>query len=758
MEEVEGLNDIGFDIQHVDEDSGSAYEEPSSDADPSSSQDDRPLESRPPSTTPKRERGRSRSRKARNRTGEQGDSPTEQSTSPQTDHSIRASALQWAAEFKEPQSPGDIKSPTRHAAGTQSKRKAERPCSEIRAKRLKGFYNNDYRELLNAEIHEVAARAVPNEYKSLPKGQIGSSIWTGEEKDTFFSELSKLGRHNALRIALRIGSKSEFEVQEYIHVLQQGMREKEHVRQPLYSLTDLPAAFEISKECCGALERTADVLSSRQECLEEEKERAKWGDFWLLTTDICKSIEKQRKEDGDENIENSLSAVHLLDPRHWLELSQRIFMNSTDPREDNWQLLAEEGESPAIRATAFDDFQSLAVSISKRLISTTLFCTMSRRRATHSAGAKNAEVNLDDVEAALRILGLKENSHEFWIGSARRCHLNVYDIDEDTGREIDLTYDEVETALRRTRRVPRSRSRSMSRQPLSRLPVSSVDDGTDRDNPADSISESPQTDSDCVYGQESDLISQPSLEDDASDLSEGQVITRNSRLEEAMKMKAEEIKESRRVQEAYIEAFDREANKMEEERLWRLLRQTPPVEIKLEPLQMPDRLKHSKSDVGGVDWKDNMEYWSSWETLQTPIPEEMFVSNRKKMTAKARRRLQEESSRPSLSTPTHATDEEEEVSAEDSASDDVSSHFNEEQEVYDNTEERKGLRPHGLDADAPMNDDDDIDIHSTSQNEDDSSQPQSPMSDQAFSSYFPEPAHRDQMSDEEIAMRSDYED
>jgi RNA polymerase I-specific transcription initiation factor RRN5 len=756
--EVEGLNDIGLDIQHVDEDSGSAYEEPSSDADPSSLQDERPLESRPPSTTPLRERGRSRSSKARKRTSDQGDSPTEQSTSPQTDQRIRASALQWAAEFKEPQSPGDIKSPTRHAAGTQSKRKAERPSSEIRAKRLKGFYNNDYRELLNAEIHEVVARAIPDEYRSLPRSQIGSSIWTGEEKDTFFSELSKLGRHDALRIALRIGSKSELEVQEYIHVLQQGMREKEHVRQPLYSFTDLPAAFEISKECCSALERAGDVLASRQEGSEEEKERAKWGDFWLLTTDICKSIEKQRKEDGDESMEKSLSAVNLLDPRHWLELSQRIFMNSTDPRENNWQSLAEEDESPAIRATAFDDFQSLAVSITKRLISTALFCTMSRRRATHSASVKNAEVNLDDVEAAIRILGLKENSLEFWIGSARRCHLNVFDIDEDTGREIDLTYDEVESALRQVRRVPRSRSRSMSRQPLSSVPVSSVDGGTDRDNPADSISESPEIDSDSLYGQESDLISQPSLEDDGSHLSEGQIITRNSRLGGAMKRKAEERKESRRVQEAYIEAFDREANQMEEERLWRLLRQTPPFEIKLEPLEMPDRPKHSKSGVGGVDWKDNMEFWGSWETLKTPVPEEKFAKNRKKMTAKARRRLQEESCRHNLSTSTHITDEEEEISADDSASEGVSSRFNEEQEVYDNIEDRKRLSQHGQDADAPMNDDDDIDIHTTSQNEDESSQPLSPLSDQAFSSYFPEPAHRAQMSDEEIAMRSDNED
>lgn len=759
MEEAEDL-DIALDISRANEDSGSAYEEQLSDAQPSSSEDERILPSRPPSAASQRERGRSRGRKPRVGSSTQGGSLHERGLSSLTDEKIRADALQWASSFQEPVSLGDIKSPTRHTP-TRSKRKADRPASEIRAKRLKGFYNNDYRELLNTVIHETAARTIPDEYTPLPGSQIGSSIWTGEEKDTFFSALSRLGRHDSRGIALRIQSKSKLEVQDYINLLHQGLRDRTEIHQELLDFTDLPAAFEITEGCSDLLERAGDVLASRQECAAEEKEKAKWGDLWLLTPDVCKLLQNQRKDDGEQSEEGSLPAADLLDLKKWLELPQKIFMNSAEPREeDNWQSLAEPGERPAIRATAFEDFHSLAVSITKRLVSTALFCSTSRRRAAHSMGVQQAEVNLDDVEAAIKILGLKENSLEFWVGSARRLCLDVFDTDEDAGSEVDLTYDEVEATLRQTRRRSRSRSRSMSRQPRSEKSVTNVDGGSDQDEPTDHVSEDARTDDNSSYDEESDIISNPSLEDDEfTDLSEGQINTRISRLQEAREIKAAERKEFRRTQEAYIEAFDNNVNQVEETRLWKLLRQSPPPEIKLEPLEIPDAPNHSTNKTGIMDWRDTIEYWSSWETHQTPVPEESFVKNRNRRTRKGWARLREASSEHDLSRARSLIDEEEKMSLDESRGDNTSAESTEEEaREIQGGEILQESKPH---ADVRVNDEDNIDLQSPSHSENNSSQPQSPMFDAMFDDdfgfHFPRSVDRGRISDEEIPF-GDYDD
>lgn len=748
MDEAEVLDDIGLDMHPVDEDSGSAYEATSSDADPNSSQDERPRLSRPSSTTSRRERGRSRSKRPISRPSDRSHSPREQSFSPQTKERIRAEGLQWAATFTGPQEPKNLKSSTRRSAGSQSKRKAEHPASQVRAKRSKGRYNHDYRELLNSVIHETASRSILDEYPPLTGSQIGSSLWTGEEKDTFFSALSRLGRDDARGIALRIRTKAELEVQEYIQLLQRGVKDREDVGQPLLDLTDLPAAFEISEECSNLLERAGDAVASRQEVSEEKAERNKWGESWLLTTDICTSLERQRRELGDESVAESLPAANLLDLKNWLELPERIFMNSGGPREDdNWVSFADAGETPAIRATAFEDFHALAVSITKRLMSTVLFCAMSRRRATHAMGIKHAEVVVDDVEAAVRILGLAENSLEFWIGSARRHSLDVYDYDDDSGLDVDLTYDEVETELRQTRRRSRSRSRSMSRQPPStRSAASSVDARTDRDISTNSTAESLETNDDSLYDEDSDPLGGSSLDDDElADLSEGQVIIRDARVQEAKERKGEELKKARRAHDAYIEACDIEASQKEDQRLRQLLRQSSPLEIKPEPIEVPDRPKESNHETADVDWRDNIEYWSPWEILQTPVPEESFLSNRNRMSRRARSRIREESSGRDLS------NEDRETLRDEAAGGEIDASSGEE-----DGEEEEETNQEGP-ADVKMNDDDYADLYSASQSEKAPSQPESQMSDDPFSSHLPVRTHRAQ-SVEEIAIRSDYED
>ena len=743
MEDAEDLDDIQLYLPHVNEDSGSAYEEPSSDADLSPSQDELSRASRASSTT-SRLRGRSRSKKPTGRSGDDGDLNYERSSNPQLEEKNSDDALQEATTSKGSGWPANIKLPTRPGTSSRSKRKAERPASQTRTKRLKGVYNNGYRELLNTVILDVASGDIHDEDPPLPGSQIGSSVWTRKEKGAFFKSLSRLGRHDSREISLRIGTKSELEVQEYLQLLRQGMEDRSDVRQLHLGITDIPAAFEISEECESLLEMAGDALATRQEHVEEEQEQAIWGDFWLLTTDTCALIEWQRKEQDEGNAEKPLPAASLFDLKIWLELSQKIFMNSGEPQEaNNWESISEHGDAPAIRATAFEDFHALAISITKRLISTALFCAMSRRRATHSISTKHAEVNDDDVEAAIRILGLKDSSLEFWVGSARRHSLNVVDFDEDSGHEFELTYDEVETNLRQTSRRSRSRSLSISHQPgFSKSAPNSVNAGTDRDVPTDSMAESLETDNDSLHNIESDLLSDSSLDDgEATNLSEGQARSRSARRQEARERQAE----ARRAQEAYIEAYDHDASQVEENRLLELVGPPSPTEIKLEPTEVPDRPTMSRLRAADVDWRDKMEYWSPWEVLHSPVPEEDFGKNRKRMSWKVRRRLREASSRREALVEERQTssDEEGERTSRSSSDKEV---------VAAEREEQDGP------PDAQMKDEGNAEIYPASQSDRESSQSASPMSDGMLDSPCQRLAQIPQLSDEEIAVGFDYDD
>lgn len=519
----------------------------------------------------------------------------------------------------------------------RKKRKAK-PASELRAKRLKSYYNDEYRGLVNGEIRNSIARTIKEDETPLDDSQIGSSIWTSTEKHAFFSIISRIGRDNVCEISRYIETKSELEIQEYIHVLQHSLHARfmaDGKKQHSITATDHPAAFEISDECYSVLDRAAGALSTRQELYEEQKEESKWGDTWLLTDKICKSIEsRRRKEGGEEDIEESLPAVNLLNLGNWLELSHRVFMNPAAPFEDeNWQFIAEESETPAVRATAFEDFHSLALNITKRLISTTLFCTASRLRATNAKKLKHADVNSNDVEAAVKILGLKSNSSVFWRECPRRCHLDIVNDDDksEVGESADtMSYDVVELLLGGTiisRPCSGSGSRSLARPDH---PDLSLADGgrLDSEDFADSDPD-PDSNSDGAHSYGASLHSEAAGSDSEND-EEQRLANLKSRRAESKKKLLEEEKAAKHALEEYIEAVDGAASLREEHRLWALLHQAPPNEIEPEAVDPLDQPKALGDESGELDWRGQMEYWSIWETLPSPIPAEDFVRFRQR--------------------------------------------------------------------------------------------------------------------------------
>ncbi|KAJ4399453.1 hypothetical protein N0V85_006023 [Neurospora sp. IMI 360204] len=382
-------------------------------------------------------------------------------------------------------------------------------------KRHKTSFNHSYLALLNADIIDAASRFVPTgdeTTQQLVPSQIGLTVWTPAEKELFFSAVSRLGPDSAAAIASRIRTKSELEVAEYLEVFRQTIKTRQDPKlatqekflQPV-TPAEVPAAVELSQQCCNALEEAADAVASRQEAWEEAEERRKWGESrWLIGKDNLKGLEMEAREerekererkrraekgkgkdvdqDGDADEEGEtvvkneedvdeygrrkLPALDLFRVRKMLELSENVFMNSTVD-DYNWSSVSD--EPPAIRATALEDLHSLVVSLTRRLVAAVLYISESRikaKRAVHPLTRNR--VWIQDVEAAVLSLGLKKDSHQFWAGAARRLRLDVYgdeDYDykeelarkEEVGIDIDmemirdepepLSYAEVEEAL-----------------------------------------------------------------------------------------------------------------------------------------------------------------------------------------------------------------------------------------------------------------------------------------------------------------------
>ncbi|KAL7627633.1 hypothetical protein AAE478_001826 [Parahypoxylon ruwenzoriense] len=331
-------------------------------------------------------------------------------------------------------------------------------------KRQRATFNPKYLSLLNEDITDAAsgvARGFSGDGDDYVLGdtQVGAVTWTAAEKRTFFSALGRLGRDDAPAIAARIGgSKSALEVRQYLVLLSEaervrredhdengGRRHKAAIRP-----VDVPAAVEVGAELCVALEEAADGVALRQEAHEAAVEQKRWAGRWLITPPLAQVLDRQHHQHQREQqgvSSNDLPPFAELFPlRSWLQLSERVFMNSS-VADGNWRSVSQEdpvpvpvpeSQPPSIRATALADFHALALSVTRRLVAAALFVAGSRLRAKQAGDRRksrtSAVVKAKDVQAAAASVGLKENNREFWARAARRLRLDVYDDkDEEYG-------------------------------------------------------------------------------------------------------------------------------------------------------------------------------------------------------------------------------------------------------------------------------------------------------------------------------------
>ncbi|VUC23100.1 unnamed protein product [Clonostachys rosea] len=496
----------------------------------------------------------------------------------------------WNSEDGSEQSAEDFNSLKRPA---EDEEEIPRPF-----KRQKGTLNPGYLDLLNRDIEDAAYSATLEDDFNLHSSQIGLVWWTKAEKRVFYEAIARLGRDNLEQISVRIGSKSVVEVHQYIDFLEkeQESRRRSNLRSVIEP-SEYPAAVELSQQCCHALDEAADAISLRQEAREQQREETKWGEIWNLTPQMVKSLEGGGKEQNPADTQ--LASLQLFDVPQWLQLSRRIFMNSSIPS-NNWEYV--DDNLPSIWATTIEDFYSLALSITRRLVQTTIFTSMARIRARLEMRPETRNVILRrDVEVAAESLGLSLNSKEFWRKSARRLRLEVHK-DPPQGNEEDescpMLYEEVEQELS---------------IPLTDKPVlyelSNHRKGMDLLDVVDNTDES---DSEVALGssdEEERAIKQELnevLRFSAADLPETLTLRQSLRTRI----------ETERKQEQYADRCDGHESYKAEVELWDLLQMKPPMNI----LKMADLGHKQKSTLElesmyplGRDWRSRTKYWSEWE-------------------------------------------------------------------------------------------------------------------------------------------------
>lgn len=312
-------------------------------------------------------------------------------------------------------------------------------------KRQTGPINLAYVDILNEAIHEAASRASVEETSMFEATQIGMTHWSSLEKARLYGALSSVGKHNVRALATRIGTKSIIEVQAYLQFVSRAAKLRhENDKRSILFQTDYPAAAELSQSCCYELEKAADSLALSQQVVEEKKEYEKWESCWDISPVMADHLERRVRDATTQSLGPQFATFFHVP--QWLELSCRVFMNSSVPA-SNWTFV--DDKPPSIWATALEDFYSLTVSFTRRLVHASLQASQSRIM-DGGAHRRPQAIEVEDVHAAAELLGISRDSKESWRTCPRRLRLNIYEKPEEedhTDEDGLLSYNEIENRL-----------------------------------------------------------------------------------------------------------------------------------------------------------------------------------------------------------------------------------------------------------------------------------------------------------------------
>jgi hypothetical protein len=516
---------------------------------------------------------------------------------------------------------GPRQSRSRKASSSKpSKSECEQSRSSQSRQKVDPALTKEYREMLNKMIEDVHLGDVELN-APLDSSQIGASFWTAGEKERLFQALNRRGLYDLPSLCRAVRTKSIYEIQNYLSLLQQGCEDVSNsvTTKKDFSLSDIPAAVEISEECQSALDTVADVLSARVEKSEASAARTQFGDDWLIDEGLAEKEEREYEEHTASNSEaiaqddgsgddvskppstDSTHLARLLRPIAFLELSRNIFMNHGEQECLNWhhvERIAGEPESPAIYRSAYDNLQDITVSLTRRLVQAVIFQAMTRLRtgdSSRSDWTPLAAVREIDVQSAVNLLGMKKDSRRYWVAVPKRYHLGVYtdskhykDGRPGTKSGCRLTDAEVEAEL------GLSTSKDLHGREEEILDVFEED-----------VDEVLSDDDLFTDGDVSEMEMQP------PDTVPGKSRSGSSRMKRKRPASPEELA---REEGRYLECLDRAASAQEEDQLWKMVR----VErsgVQGTPGTMPPRVEvrvaHPTQPSG--DLRDLVYYEGDWE-------------------------------------------------------------------------------------------------------------------------------------------------
>ncbi|GAB1732903.1 hypothetical protein NU195Hw_g3027t1 [Hortaea werneckii] len=573
---------------------------------------------------------------------------------PETGHAEDGESSSESTEFEQAeQSPGAPQNPSGERQFTPE---GEETVATSGARRRKSRNPNfglrqasggPYRVLLNTAIQDVQEQTDHNVMLLLPS-YVGASLWSTDEKEAFFAALTRFEAGDIRCIANAVRTKSETEVQVYLQLLQEGLTEAEATAKGTANLpmSEIPAACEVSEEFEERLDQEAQLLAAKVNDHDEERERSKYGDNWLIDESLAAEIEEDLEKDEKLKIERNdeaegqeavsatrrpLSSVELLHPHAFLNLSRTLFMNVPAVSGTSWHDFENEPiTDPGIFHTAFDDMHSLVVSHTRRLVQAAIFQATTRLRASGASRSKWApkpEVTATDVQAVMNTLQKPTSWQSYWAKMPRRLGLGVYTDSKDyrDGRPgtkvgVKLTYREVEAELG-------IKSSEIEDEAADDLSPDEDDYGSDEFT--DFSCEGDRSDAD----DETDKLGPDDIdEEDEIPKFDNTEMKHEPRENDEIQLTANKRKRAlspasfARAETEYLEDLDQRASNIEEARLCEWLQISPPARRSEMPegqLTAPS-LPRSERNLQS-DWRRKFDYQAEWEYFVDGIPKSAFT-------------------------------------------------------------------------------------------------------------------------------------
>lgn len=271
-----------------------------------------------------------------------------------------------------------------------------------------------YVKLLTEVEKDYDPTNVKDEDELLNVTRDGAVVWTATEKEILYNVLDRKGFNGIKDIAIAIGTKSELEVLEHLRVVQKTIRHHLGQRRLKFITTvQIPAAAEVSEDYCAEERKYAKYLALRDEITYAHNSKLLYADY-----SVIRESEAQALSNADINtpLRGDLNrAVGLFNTPNWISLSKDILMNFGGEMEENhWTKIAEtEEDTPSIAAGAIMDFSALAISLTRRLIQSSIFMAESRLRTTDRSSELPRDVKYADVKNALEVMGMKRKRPSF---------------------------------------------------------------------------------------------------------------------------------------------------------------------------------------------------------------------------------------------------------------------------------------------------------------------------------------------------------